>query len=112
LALTSHSWPGNIRELENTILRASAICQTAVIIPADLGIPSDGISTAPDVPGRSYQALKREAIATFDRNYLTGLMTEHRGNVTHAARTAGKDRRELGKLLKKYGVDPRFFRAA
>jgi DNA-binding NtrC family response regulator len=112
LALTSHSWPGNIRELENTILRATAICQTGVIIPADLGIPSDGISTAPDVPARSYRALKREAIATFDRNYLTGLMTEHHGNVTHAARTAGKDRRELGKLLKKYGVDPRPFRAA
>ncbi len=33
-------------------------------------------------------------------------MATHRGNVTQAARDAGKDRRELGKLLKKHHIDP------
>jgi DNA-binding NtrC family response regulator len=59
-----------------------------------------------------YRALKRDAIATFDRRYLTDLLATYRGNVTHAARAAGKDRRELGKLLKKYGLDPRAFKPA
>jgi hypothetical protein len=36
-------------------------------------------------------------------------LTEHRGNVNRAARTAGKERRDLGKLLKRHGLDPRQF---
>jgi ActR/RegA family two-component response regulator len=36
-------------------------------------------------------------------------MVEHQGNVTNAARAAGKDRRDLGKLLKKHRVDPKHF---
>jgi transcriptional regulator with GAF, ATPase, and Fis domain len=54
--------------------------------------------------------MKRTVIETFERDYVTRLMSEHRGNVSHAARTAGKDRRDFGKLLKKYQLHPRFFR--
>jgi len=109
--LASHSWPGNVRELENAILRATVVCRTGLISPEDLGIPTER-RAAPNLAAqpRPYQVLKREAIASFERNYLTDLMAQHRGNVTHAARMAGKDRRELGKLLKKCGVDPRAFR--
>jgi DNA-binding NtrC family response regulator len=54
--------------------------------------------------------LKRQAIESFERAYLTRLMSEHQGNVSRAARAAGKERRELGKLLKKCRIDPRSFR--
>jgi ActR/RegA family two-component response regulator len=37
-------------------------------------------------------------------------MSEYAGNVSQAARAAGKERRGLGKLLKKHRVDPKFFR--
>ena len=48
---------------------------------------------------------KARAIETFERAYLIQLMREAGGNVTSAAKRAGKERRALGKLLKKYAID-------
>ena len=53
--------------------------------------------------------MKEAAVREFERTYLRQLMTAHGGNVTRAARDAGKDRRELGKLLKKHHIDPRSY---
>jgi DNA-binding NtrC family response regulator len=111
--LTSHSWPGNVRELDNAMLRAAMRCRAQVIGPDVLDISSNGGPPGePDsiVGWKSYRELKQEAIAAFERRYLTELLSRHRGNITHAARAAGKERRELGKLLKKHGVDPGAFR--
>ncbi|HKJ68814.1 MAG TPA: sigma-54 dependent transcriptional regulator, partial [bacterium] len=36
-ALEAHHWPGNIRELENTIKRALVVCRGDTILPAHLG---------------------------------------------------------------------------
>jgi DNA-binding NtrC family response regulator len=58
---------------------------------------------------RSYKTQKRQVLDAFDRQYLLRLMTDHRGNVSQAAREAGKERRDLGKLLKRHGFDPRQF---
>jgi DNA-binding protein Fis len=58
----------------------------------------------------SFKAMKKMMIETFEREYLNRLMLEHQGNVTRAALSAGKERRELGKLLKKYQIDPKRFR--
>jgi transcriptional regulator with GAF, ATPase, and Fis domain len=55
--------------------------------------------------------MKQEMIETFERDYLIRLMSEHQGNVSRAARTAGKERRELGKLLKKYHLNSKEFHA-
>ena len=49
--------------------------------------------------------MKQEVIEEFERDYLTRLMCENEWNVSHAARAAGKERRDLGKLLKKYRLD-------
>ena len=50
-------------------------------------------------------------LEAFERQYIARLLTEHKGNVTRAAQAAGKERRDLGKLLKRHGVDPRAFAA-
>jgi DNA-binding protein Fis len=50
-------------------------------------------------------------LAAFERQYLVQLMSDWRGNVSRAARAAGKERRDLGKLLKRHGLDPRQFAA-
>ena len=61
-------------------------------------------------PGsQTFKTLKQKAIEAFERDYLIRLMGQCQGNVSHAALAAGKERRELGKLLKKYQIDPKLF---
>ena len=50
---------------------------------------------------------KARVIEAFERDYLTRLLAQSGGNVTLAARRAGKERRAFGKLLKKHGIDRR-----
>jgi DNA-binding NtrC family response regulator len=107
--LAAYHWPGNVRELENTIIRAIYLRKTASISASDLGLTINPALTAPQ-SGRTFHALKQETIATFERRYLERVMYEHSGNVTHAAVATGKERRELGRLLKKYHIDPQAFR--
>jgi DNA-binding NtrC family response regulator len=113
-ALLACEWLGNVRELENAITRALPVARGGSIEVGDLGLPgvmSGGIgaATMPQEPYRSYKTQKRRILDAFDRQYLLRLMSSHRGNVSRAAREAGKERRDLGKLLKRHGLDPRQF---
>lgn len=48
-------------------------------------------------------------ISRFERAYLMSLMEETQGNVSKAAKLSGKERRALGKLLKKHGIDRKYY---
>jgi DNA-binding NtrC family response regulator len=110
-ALLGYSWPGNIRELENAIIRGIYLSKDGIIGVDDLKLGVEaGRMAKPEGPD-SFKAAKQRAVEAFEKDYLDRLMSVHRGNVTNAARAAGKDRRDLGKLLKKHRVDARLFRA-
>jgi transcriptional regulator with PAS, ATPase and Fis domain len=115
-ALLTFDWPGNVRELENAIVRGIGNCQAEAIEVDDLVLPNSvpgGLGPAPDDRTlRPFKALKKLAVEAFEKEYLVRLMSEHRGNVTRAAHGAEKDRRELGRLLKKYSIDPKRFAPA
>jgi transcriptional regulator with PAS, ATPase and Fis domain len=104
-ALESYDWPGNIRELENTIIRGIYLNRNGTIELEDIGLAGPDVEKDRSRSPRSFKAAKQEAVEAFEREYLGRLMLEHRGNVSHAARAAGKDRRDLGRLLKKYRLD-------
>jgi DNA-binding NtrC family response regulator len=108
-SLLSYDWPGNVRELENAITRAIHISQSDTIEIEDLGIRSraQNLFDSPLATRRlrSLKAMKQEMIEAFERDYLTRLMCENEWNVSRAARAAGKERRDLGKLLKKYQLN-------
>jgi DNA-binding NtrC family response regulator len=108
-ALLAHVWPGNIRELENAIIRGIYLSQNASIGEDDLGLGIEARGAANREAPHSFKAAKQRVLEAFERDYLDRLMAAHRGNVTNAARAAGKDRRDLGKLLKKHRVDPKLF---
>jgi DNA-binding NtrC family response regulator len=105
-ALLRSAWPGNVRELENAMIRAGRLCETGVIEVEHLQMPHLAATSAPTRQdgSRKLRMLKSEMIRTFEHDYLSQLMREARGNVTQAAKIAGKDRRDFGKLLKKYGL--------
>jgi DNA-binding NtrC family response regulator len=114
-ALLAWDWPGNVRELENAVLRAIYLCQTESIEFADLGLQTCREQASDAACGSvdrelSFAAAKRRAISLFEKEYLSRLMAQQEGNISQAARVAGKDRSDLGKLLKKHRLDAKVFR--
>ena len=100
-ALGRHTWPGNVRELEN-VIKQLAVCESELLQPRDLTIPH--AEQFADSQSASFAQRKASVIAEFEKRYLTELLRTHQGNVTHAAVEAGKDRRALGRLIKKHRI--------
>jgi DNA-binding NtrC family response regulator len=101
-ALRYYSWPGNVRELENVIQQLIVGTDCQMIEPNDLPIPVPAIPS--ESRASSFSQLKRQALARFEKSYVADLIRVHNGNVTHAARAAGKERRAFGRLVKKYQI--------
>jgi len=101
--LGSYYWPGNIRELANVIQRAIVFSQGAMINRCDIAIPGEQIPPA----AGSFRQERKEALQSFEREYVEALLRRNHGNITWAAREAGKERRAFGRLVKKYaGAQP------
>ncbi len=96
-------WPGNVRELENTIERAVAM-SIKDVITEDLILPTQ------EIEKKGLRPLKN-AKEDFEKVYLVQLIVLTRGNVTQAAKLAGKYRADLYELLKKYNLKPTDFRS-
>ncbi|MHC4270417.1 MAG: sigma-54-dependent transcriptional regulator [Planctomycetota bacterium] len=101
--LILYHWPGNVRELENTIERAVAMSLRDEITD-DMILPSQGVEE------KSLQTLK-SAKADFEKDYLIQLIELTQGNVTQAAKLAGKYRADLYELFRKYNLKPTDSRA-
>jgi DNA-binding NtrC family response regulator len=104
--LQQQPWPGNVRELENWIHRQLLLAEGDEIrlehdpVPPGTADPLATFETPID-----FRTAKSLAMARFERAYLDRVLTATGGNVTAAARIAGKERRTLGKLLKKHRID-------
>jgi DNA-binding NtrC family response regulator len=108
--LLSYSWPGNVRELESMVHRAVVISSGDVLQPGDLELPID--QELNEIEAGPLQAAKSRVIKEFERSYLSNLLSVSNGNISEAARTAGKDRRALQRLIRKHGLAPVAFRSA
>jgi two-component system response regulator GlrR len=104
LKLVYYRWPGNVRELENVIQRAVVLTDRAIL-------EADQICTEDIVEERletqSFQQLKAKAIDDFQQSYVRRLLLIHNGNITNAAKGAGKDRRSFWELMRKYQIPAR-----
>jgi len=101
--LVSAAWPGNVRQLLNVIERAVALTATEVI-PASL------VRQALDAGAGSLTPLD-EARRAFEREYLVRILKITGGNVTQAARLAGRNRTEFYRLLERHALEPSMFKA-
>jgi DNA-binding NtrC family response regulator len=109
--MACHAWPGNVRELDNRVQRALMLSDgdTLELSPRAPAGHVTVVTPASVAPGalRSFNDAREDSLQQFERDYLRSLMQLADGNVTHAARLAGKERRALGKLLKKHGLERR-----
>jgi DNA-binding NtrC family response regulator len=107
-ALASRDWPGNVRELENAMHRAFFAAQACAPEP-----PADAPAAGQDGGAAEFsgglRAARNQLVRDFEHRYLVWLMGETRGNVSAAARRAMTARRQLGRLLRRHGIDRESF---
>jgi len=106
--LMGYAWPGNVRELEGVILRGLVLTTCATLQPEDINLPQE--HSRPTQENKLLRHAKTSMIHNFELSYLTNLLATNRGNITHAAMAAGKQRSTLQRLLRKYSLDPKSFR--
>lgn len=99
--LMAADWPGNVRELENALEYAVAMTTDEVVTP---DLIAGGISLKGGLPPL------QDARDTFEKEYLIQLMELNHGNVSQAAKAAGKYRADFYTLLRKHGLAPDTFR--
>ncbi|WP_333854984.1 two-component system response regulator GlrR [Leclercia sp.] len=100
--LMTASWPGNVRQLVNVIEQCVALTSSPVISDALVDQALEGENTA--LPTFV------EARNQFELNYLRKLLQITKGNVTHAARMAGRNRTEFYKLLSRHELEANDFK--
>ncbi len=100
--LKEYSFPGNVRELENILHRALALCEGEVIDVADLQLPLSGSSGEIVEHGD-------EALDTFlthqEKEKILAALEQTRWNKTAAAKLLGISFRALRYRLEKLGID-------
>jgi two-component system, NtrC family, response regulator GlrR len=101
--LLQSSWPGNIRELKN-VIEYSVAMSDSDIISEDLIVLNESEHYL-----HSVKPLK-DAKLEFEKDYLVELLELTQGNVSKAAKLAGKYRADLYELMKKCGLRADDFR--
>jgi DNA-binding NtrC family response regulator len=113
--LLNHSWPGNIREVENAIERACVTARGSSVQSEDLPlevlhVPSSEGSGAQVDLGKKLPDLLREVTLDLERRYLTRAMKKSRGNVGRCAKICGLSRRSISAKLAEYNIRKEAFK--
>ena len=121
-ALVSYDWPGNIRELENAIIRAVALCDR-LVRPEDLpervreadaaaheqAAPRADEARTHEVPARDdVHAAADEplvSLSELEGRHIARALAHTGGNKQAAARLLGIDRTTLQRMIKRHGLD-------
>ncbi|MDD2749945.1 MAG: sigma-54 dependent transcriptional regulator [Acidithiobacillus sp.] len=101
--LMQRPWPGNVRELENAITFAAAVTEKG-------WVSGEAIPDAGRQGGSSAFPPLQDAKTAFERVYLENLLRATDGNISRAARIAGRHRTDLYKLMRKHGLAPQLFK--
>lgn len=100
--LMAYDWPGNVRELKNAVEYAVAMSTGDVVTRNLLMHVEEDLSE----PFPTFKEAKRQC----EREYLLRLIRRTGGNISVAARLAGKYRADLYTLFRRYGIEPDDYR--
>jgi two-component system response regulator AtoC len=100
-ALLRERWPGNVRQLKNTMERLAALHAGGVLRPEDLEEePPPGIEPA-QLSVLPWKDAREKYLSTFESSYAQAVLARCGGNVSAAAREAEVDRKTFYALLKR-----------
>lgn len=102
--LTQYHWPGNIRELRNTVERLVIMTPRENITPADLPMSMQTVHAAagPRFPiGTTLEEVRKQV----ERDYITACLQAAEGNMSRAAQMLGLERSHLYKKMKALGLE-------
>lgn len=112
--IQNYSWYGNVRELQNAIERSVILAKNQKVSLNDIFddharllqcSKSQGIASDESMPVKY-----SEAKESFERRYLNQILKLTQGNVSEAARLAGKTRVEIYRYLMRNKINPTYFR--
>ena len=106
--LMVYSWPGNVRELEHAVERAIVLCNKSLIQASDIVLSNQ----TQNGKRESLREAKAKEIERFEKNYIQGVLSACRGNISRAARISQKNRRAFWQLIQKYRIDVSRFKPA
>jgi DNA-binding NtrC family response regulator len=106
--LMVYSWPGNVRELEHAVERAIVMCNKPLIQASDIVLSNQKVTGKRE----SLREAKAKEIERFEKNYIQGVLSACRGNITRAAQISQKNRRAFWQLIQKYRIDVSRFKPA
>jgi two-component system response regulator HydG len=103
--LQSHTWPGNIRELENTLKRAAALCSSQNLEAHDITfVATDDSPGNWNRPTRTTLQLKGNLLDNNQRSLIVQALDENNWNYTKTAEELGIGRTTLWRKIKKYDL--------
>ena len=105
--LMAYHWPGNVREVENTIERAVLLSQDGVIHAYHLPPSLQTAEASDTIPKGTLQ----ESLDAVEREMIVEALKVNRGFIAKAARQLGLTERIMGLRVKKYSIQPERFRA-
>jgi DNA-binding NtrC family response regulator len=110
--LENYDWPGNIRELENAVERAAALCDQ-VIRPEDLpervrhfsNSKGGGLAALAPSEGAEQREEDLLSLAEVEGRHICRVLARTGGNKQAAARVLGIDRTTLQRKIERYNLD-------
>lgn len=101
--LVNHNWPGNIRELENIIERASAFCEHNRIAPDDLDL-SPEVTNAHQATALEQVSLAGQTLKEIEKRALIDTLEAEGGNKAMAARQLGVSEKSIYNKLRRFDL--------
>jgi two-component system response regulator PilR (NtrC family) len=103
--LRRHHFPGNVRELENVLERAAALCEGPVIDAEDLYLPNGDVAPVSNGTQPESGVALESYLGEIERQAILKALDETRWNRTAAARKLGMTLRALRYRLAKLGIE-------